>query len=484
MSNFNSINSDEYLSMIFNNPGAHVRFTGIYGAGMLPLACLFKKLGYNVSGSDRMAGGEAEEKASAPDDTFANGRRLLRELGVKVTGHGRDYISSVNILIYSLAVSEDNEELLEAKGLGIPMVSRAEALGYIMRQYREGIAVSGTHGKSTTVAITDAIFTASGRNPTTVSGATLCDGNPMRIGGANSFICEACEYKDSFLRLSPSVAVVTGIELDHTDYFKDTDAVCASFSDFINKAKCAVLNIDSENVKMILPRIKSDVITFGALRREAAVNAKSMPDYCYNIRGREGDVTSFDILKGDDVCLTLDTELPGEYNISNITAAAVTALECGIERESIENAVREFHGIDRRFSKICTITGRDVIYDYAHHPSELSSVIDAANERYGECTVIFRPHTFTRTESLWSGFVTALSKPRFTIIGDIYPAREEPMEGINAENLAKAIGDNAVYLDEALMADYIIKHTSGAILLLGASPLLKVKADLIKHSRE
>lgn len=452
MSSFNSGFDVQKILGLLKGRNTKIYFLGVRGEGMKPLAILAHSLGYSVGGSDA--------RGAASDSQLSS---ILEVRSV----------TDSELVVYSLAIDEADAELVLAGSLGIPCISRAELLGALMLSYRWRVGVSGSHGKSTTTAAIDAIFSHAGIPLTTVPGAELSDGTHVRIEGRDTFVFEACEYKDSFLALFPSLLVITGVELDHTDYFCSLSHIADSFLRAAEKAERAVLlNIDCPTLRAIASRIRCvDVITYGA---------GPDADYRYISRG-EG---RFTVLRRREKYLDLSTPLIGEYNIANLTAAAAVADLSGIERGHIAAAIADFHGIARRMQRLCTLDERPVIYDYAHHPSEIVAAIDAVRAAFGECTVVFRPHTYSRTKSLWNDFITALSKADFTILMDIYPAREAPIDGITSERLAFEMGRRAVYLPTCEVVEHIRRRTRGAIVLMGAGDIDTVKEEILHKAKE
>lgn len=444
MSEYSFLLSSDDLGRILKRRGAKIYFIGIMGAGMLPLAKLMCSFGFYVSGSDILL---KEEK-------------ILH--GMQVGPHNAINVDSADLIVTSFAIAEDNEELIRANELGIFITSRAALLGFIMLNYRTRIGVSGSHGKSTTTAIIDKILCDCGYTPTTISGATLYDGVDMRIGSENFFVYEACEYRDAFLNFHPSLQVITSIELDHTDYFDDIDAVRASFKKCADSAGYVVLNLDFDGAQKFKESLTADVITYGSCVRA---------DYRYEIVRTDAEVFVFDIYRRGKQYMRLSTHLIGKYNIANITAAVAIADYLGIDADVISRSVSSFCGIERRMSILTTYLSHDVFYDYAHHPTEISAAINAIKERYGTCTVVFCPHTYSRTKSLWGEFISALSKADFTILLDIYPAREKYIDGVTSQRLAKEIGDSCVYATPEEVLGLIETRGVGAVVLMGAGRL-------------
>ena len=451
------ITYDEIIRI--SHSGHKIHFVGIGGVSMYSLARLANNLGATVSGSDR--------DSSPRTDT-------LSSLGIEISiGHRAENVNGASLVVYSHAIGEDNPELTYAKAHNIPTVSRAEYLGAVMLKYRSRIGVSGSHGKSTTTAILDAIFSHAGAMPTTLSGADLPTGDPLRLGSSDLLIYESCVYRDSFLRFTPTVAIGLNLELDHTDYFPDIEALRNSFLRAFNRADdLVILSGDDSNFKKIIPKILPKVITFG----------RSMGNtYRYDITGFCEGNFAFDLYKFENKIGSFALHLPGAFNLHNATAAIVTAIEMGIDIDKVCEAVSAFRGIPRRLELIGRAWGRDVYYDYAHHPTEIGASITALRGlNCGEITVVFKPHTYSRTKSLWSEMCSSLSLADYVVLTDIYAAREESIPGITSENLARDIGENAVYIKDIEAAEYIIKNTRGAIVLMGAGDLTEIKNQLIR----
>ena len=454
---FDRITYDEIIRI--SRGGRKIHFVGIGGVSMYSLARLANNLGATVSGSDR--------ESSPRTDSLAS-------LGMEIfIGHRAENVDGAHLVVYSHAIDEDNPELSYARSHNIPTVSRAEYLGAMMLEYRSRIGVSGSHGKSTTTAILDAIFAHAGAGPTTLSGADLQEGDPLRIGSPDLFIYEACEYRDSFLRFTPTVSIGLNLDLDHTDYFPDISSLRESFLRAFNRAEdFVILSGDDPNFKKIIPKITTKVITFGRSKGNT---------YRYDISSfREGNFL-FDLYKFENKIGSFELHLPGAFNLHNATAAIAAALEMGIDIDRIYEAVAAFRGISRRLELIGQAFGRDVYYDYAHHPTEIgASITGLRGLCCGEITVLFKPHTYSRTKSLWNEMCSSLSIADYVILTDIYAAREEPIPGITSENLARDIGEMAAYVQDNEAAEYIMKNTRGAIVLMGAGDLTEIKNQLIR----
>ena len=450
------------------------------GSGCYPLARLLSGRGFSVSGTDASA--ECESY------TDADGIRVWRERSTLPEG--------TTMAVYSLAISPDDALVLDAKKQGIVLVSRAQLLGALMSAYPVSISVSGSHGKSTTTAIIDHILTRAGRAHTAVSGALLSTGAAYTDGGGDVFLAEACEYKDSFLCLAPTHQIITSVELDHTDYFATLADIKRSFLIAAERAHMTLINADDKVASEIAAEIsesresaKSDT-PHGYAAKSATVRPRSPVTYGYSegadyriadVRG-DGERTYFTITHSGKT-LSLTTPLLGAFNLYNVAAAVALADSIGIDSGSIARAVADFSGIDRRLALLTHIGGACVYYDYAHHPSEISAVIAALRERHGTVSVIFRPHTYSRTASLWAEFVSSLSLADCVILLDVYPAREQLVPGVTSQRLAACI-DRAVYCPEqSLAAALAVRSGCGAIALLGAGEVGSVRRELINYGQ-
>ena len=320
MSIFHSGLGKEKISEALKNKKAKIHFVGVGGVGTYSLCVLSKESGYAVSGSDR------------ENSAFCN--RLIAEgYDIKI-GHSEENAKGASLVVYSLAVEEDNPEIRYAKRCGIPSVSRAEYLGFIMENYKRSISVSGSHGKSTTTAMIAEIFEAAGKNPTVISGAALSSSNsPLRVGDEELLIFEGCEYKDSFLHFNPTVSVFTNLELDHVDYFDGIDSLKSSFLRAMNLARLTVVNIDDGNLFELLPLAKGKAVSFGT--RDGA-------DYrVYTEKWRNGYYGLKMRHEGVDI-LDIRLSVPGRFNAMNAAAAATAAFSLGVSAEAVSSALGAF----------------------------------------------------------------------------------------------------------------------------------------------
>lgn len=469
-----------------------MHFIGVLGSGCYPLACLMSSRGYTVTGSD--------SSARADSYTDSSGLRVTRPLA--------ELPSGVTLSVYSLAIDESDPEILSALSRGIPLISRAQLLGALMSMHSVRISVSGSHGKSTTTAAAEHILSVAAISHVAISGALLNTGIAYTDGGGDIFLAEACEYKDSFLSLCPTHQIITSVELDHTDYFPSLSAIRSSFLHAAERADTVIINADdpvamgiaeellrAEKASITKPTEQDTAVRENELcdtppalsvkndrnsaKRILTYGRSPSADYRIASVVHRGEITEL-FLVSKEHTLKLTTPLMGEYNLYNISAAAVLADSLGIDADTIERAIADFHGIDRRLSKISTIDGVPVYYDYAHHPTEICAVITALKARYGTLAVIFRPHTYSRTASLWDDFVTALGMAERVVLTDVYPAREQPIEGIDSRRLAECISGAIYTPDPSRAAQLATGQGIGVVALLGAGDVEGIKAELIR----
>lgn len=454
MSQFNSNYGILNVRELLGRGKITVLFLGVLGSGMLPLAELLAARGYRVLGADsRLSGGEIKLPRGMAEVTENDGKSL----------HG------VGLLVYSLAISEDNPLLLAAKDMGIPAVSRAELLGAVLTDFKCSVAISGTHGKSTTVAMLGEVLEIAGWKPTVICGKDPLSESGLTPGGKDYVVLEACEYKDSFLKLSADVVAVTNIELDHTDYFPDIDRLTESFCRFVAGAGLVFLNADDPHTPILRQAATGRVVTFG--RSEGA-------DYRiteYTL-GREG--SSFRIEGKGFSPMELKLSVIGEANILDAALTVAISHTLGVEKADIKRGLSVFSGVYRRLTLLGYVEGRPLYYDYAHHPTEILNTVAALKGIYGKCAVLFAPHTYSRTESLFEGFVNALGRADYTVISDVYAARES-VGRVGSEELAHAI-EGAVHLNGECAVSYLLRKTEGAIVLMGAGDVGKIKAAFEK----
>ena len=443
---------------------------GIGGIGLSAVAEILNNQGYEVSGSDL-------KSSIITDHLESKGIKIFKE-------HLAENVRDVDIVIFSNAVSFSNPEMVEAKRLGIPRITRAEMLGIIMKNYEHSIAICGTHGKTTTTSMISLIIRGAKLNPTILIGAEFADihGN-VEIGGNEYFVTEACEYMDSFLSLYPNIGVILNIDSDHLDYFKDVEHIVKSFKKFASQIPDdGVIIAFSENPFMedVIKEAKN-VITYG-FNDDNDYSAK-------NVNFTDKGFAKFDVYyKGKKEC-HIDLSVPGEHNVLNSLAAFATCRYIGIESCVISKILSDFKGADRRFDYVGkTKCGAYIIDDYAHHPTEIKATISAtANVKHNNSLCVFQPHTYTRTKALFNEFIDAFNGLDTLIITDIYAAREKDIYGISSEQLVSKIKEkypefNILYIKQfEEIRDYILDNISEGdiVITMGAGDVYKIGEILI-----
>ena len=447
-----------------------VHFIGIGGISMSGLAEILHERGFKISGSDMKASPLTEH---------------LQSLGISVAlPQSRENIAQgIELCVYTAAISEENPELLEAKRQNVPMMTRAELLGRIMKNYKEAINVSGTHGKTTTTSMIGEILMEAQMDPTITVGGMMKDiGGNLRVGKSDVFLAEACEYTNSFLSFFPTIEVVLNIEEDHLDFFKDINDIRASFRKFIEKLPengILIFNKDIPHEEYFLQNLPGrKIITFGHNDADYTANFISYDHYA------RPTYTLFE--KGEDRGkVTLG--VTGEHNIYNSLSAIAVARAIGIPFDTIKKGLLEFSGTDRRFQLKGKVNGFTIIDDYAHHPQEIAATIATAKKYpHKKLWVAFQPHTYSRTLALMDDFAGALSQADEIILADIYAAREQNTVGVSSDDLRKLMlsqNTNVYYIpDFPSIEEFILSHLEEGDLLItmGAGNIVDVGEDLLK----
>jgi len=441
-----------------------LHFIGIGGISMSSLAMIAKDLGFSVTGSDRSKS-EATEK--------------LESAGIKVIyAHEAENVTACDCVVYTAAVHNDNPEMAKAVELGLPLIKRAEFLGYIMQSYNNRIGVAGMHGKSTTTSMISEIFMVAGADPTVVNGVKLkmLDGGAYRVGSKEHFIFEACEYTDSFLSFFPSVAIVLNIDRDHVDYFLSMEQTVESFARYIALADKAIVNIDDAYIKTAVKDYKGELIRVSTKGSEAEYNAE-------NIEFVQG-LGSFDAYKGDKLLGHIELSVPGEHSVLDALVGVAAADMAGLDFKKVAKALNGFKGANRRFEYIGKYNEIDVYDDYAHHPSEIMTTLEGVLKRgYNRVWCVFQPHTYSRTAGLLKEFAGAFKGVHRVIFADIYAARETDTLGVSSKLLADMAGDNALYLESFdAIAEYLKANAEKGdlILTMGAGDVNKIAYMITK----
>jgi UDP-N-acetylmuramate--alanine ligase len=398
----------------------HIHFVGIGGIGMSGIAEVLLNQGYGVSGSDVKLSPVTE--------------RLAALGGTIYEGHSADNVKGADVVVISSAVKLDNPEVVVAKSRQIPVIPRAEMLAELMR-LKYGIAIAGAHGKTSTTSMVGMVLNLAGFDPTIVVGGRVgAFGSNAKLGRGEFMVVEADESDGSFLKISPTIAVVTNIDREHLDYYKDIHEICQHFINFVNKVPfygSIVLCLDDPNVQSIIPQVKRQLITYGfsAQADISAVNVRLTDKFGseFNVRDRGKDLGRVKL------------QVPGQHNVYNSLAAIAIGLDLNIDFERIASALGEYKGVDRRFQ----IKGEKnevlVVDDYGHHPAEIKATLAAAKSSGRRLVVLFQPHRYSRTKHLYEDFARSFYEADVLRLADIYAASEEPIEGINSQSLAATI---------------------------------------------
>lgn len=447
-----------------------VHFIGIGGISMSGLAEILLEHGFTVSGSDR--------NASPLTD-------MLKDRGAEIhIGHDENNVKTANLVVYTAAVAENNPELVKAKELNIPTLDRAEFLGYLMKDFKYNVAISGTHGKTSTTSMISHIALKSNLDPTILVGGQLdiINGN-VRSGHSEYFITEACEYKASFLKFFPYVGVILNIEADHLDYYKDLNHIKETFKKFIAlipEDGCLVACGEDENIKEVISDAKCNVLTYGI--SEGDLTAKNI---VFNERG--GAV--YDCYKGEDKLFAVTLNVPGRHNILNSLASIGAALSLNVPYEAITEGLESFYGTHRRFEKKGEINGITVIDDYAHHPTEIKACLSAAkNLPHNKIHCIFQPHTYTRTITLFDEFTNCFFDADKLILANIYAAREADTGIVSSQMLGDKIRENGMDCKNFHSFDEIVAHLKATVkpgdlvMTVGAGDVVKIGEMYLKDA--
>jgi UDP-N-acetylmuramate--alanine ligase len=454
-----------------------IHFVGIGGIGMSGIAELLANLGYKVSGSD--------EKLSGVTDRLA-------ALGVDIRrGHAPEHVGEADVVVISSAVRQTNPEVVEAVRRHVPVIPRAEMLAELMR-LRFAIAVAGAHGKTTTTSMIALVLERAGLDPTAVIGGRLSAfGSNARLGRGELMVAEADESDRSFLKLFPTIAVITNIDREHLESYGGFDDLQQAFVDFANKVPfygVVVACADDEHLTAVLPRMTRRLLTYGLASVHADVTASDVVLGPLSARAtvkrrarRTGDPAEAIVTLG-----TLILNVPGRHNLQNALAAVAVGLELGLPFDRIAAGLREFRGAERRFEIRGEPNGILIVDDYGHHPTEIAAVLEAARALHRRIVVVFQPHRYTRTAALMQAFGPALAKADHIVLTDIYGAGEEPLAGVSAEALAAAIRqsttvpvDHVRTLDEVPPAVERIARRGDVVITLGAGSIGSVAERIV-----
>jgi len=449
----------------------HIHLVGIGGIGMSGIAELLLNLDYFISGSDLRKTEVTEH---------------LSDLGGKIfLGHRPQNIDGADVVVFSSAIKGDNPEIVEAREKSIPVIPRAEMLAELMR-LKYGIAVAGSHGKTTTTSMIGSILTMGGFDPTVVIGGRLniWGGSNARLGRSDFLVAEADESDGSFLALSPSIAVISNIDHEHIDFYHSMNNLRETFIDFINKIPFygrAILCVDDKEVHGLIPELTKSYLTYG-LNSQADIRASGI--------SKEGLNTTFDVIFKGRLAGNVTISIPGKHNILNALAAVGVGLELDIDFKYIREGLKDLGGLKRRFEIKDERDGILFLDDYGHHPTEIMATLSAAKECWPDrrLVVVFQPHRFTRTKDLYDKFVISFNQADFLIITPIYGAGEEPIEGVDSKTLYQGIrnhGHRAVtYCDSAEDAISELLDTirpGDIVLTLGAGDIHLVGTEVLRR---
>lgn len=454
----NIMNYDHLLDTI-----KRIHFIGIGGSGMCPLAEIMHSEGFELSGSDMNE-----------SDTLER----IKGYGIKVyMGHRAENIDGAELVVYTAAVKKDNPELVAAQEKGVICLERSVMLGIVTRRYKRSIAISGTHGKTTTTAMLSQLLIGAGFDPSAIIGGKLpFIGGNSYVGQSDIIVCEACEYVDTFLELNPFISVILNIDADHLDYFKTLDNIKKSFNKFCHLTTGAIVyNGDDENILEAIEGVDLPMITFGF--------RKTNDYYVANLHDIKGAYKAFDLMHGGEKLCEISLKVPGRHNIYNALAAAATAHYLGATPAQISENLQAFTGVHRRFEILGSPRGITVADDFAHHPTELTASLSAAMEMgYKKVWAIFQPHTFSRTALLLDDFAKALSIPDVAIISEILAVRETNTYNIyNTDLGAKVPGslcidtfdDITKYIAENVEEGDLVLTLGGGNVYMCANQILK-----------
>lgn len=439
-----------------------LHFVGIGGSGMCPMAEILHHRGYTITGSD-----------INESDTL----QRIRSYGIKVyMGHHGDNIGDAEVVVYTAAAKQDNPELVAAREKGIPTLERSIVLGMLTDQFANTIAVSGTHGKTSTTGMLTQILIEAGKDPSAVIGGKLpFIGGNGRVGKSENMVCEACEYVDTFLQLHPAVSIILNVDADHLDYFGTLENIVKSFRKFSEQtsSRLIVNGDDPEAMQAVAGLTHAETITFG--------RTENSDYYITELNEENTACEDFTLMyRGEKIC-RVNLQVPGEHNMIDALAAAAAAHSMGVDGACIKAALEAFTGVHRRFEILGKFNGVTVADDFAHHPTELSATLSSAVRMgYNEVWAVFQPHTYSRTYMHLNDFAEALSIPHHVVMTEILAVRETNTYDIHTSDLAAKIPGSCWFQSFDEIADYVIANAkeNDLILTLGGGDIYKC-ANLI-----
>ncbi|MGN0681213.1 MAG: UDP-N-acetylmuramate--L-alanine ligase [Candidatus Fimisoma sp.] len=465
-----SLDLEAHLSMIDLSQYKTIHCIGIGGIGLSAIAEILLSRGYNVTGSDMKESDMTSHLAS-------KGARIF-------IGHRAENVENADLVVYSAAVGRDNPELMRAAERGVPAVTRAQMLGVLMDEYENSIAISGTHGKTTTTSMVSLILDRARMEPTILVGGNLAEiGGNVKVGHSKYFVTEACEYMDSFLSLRPRIEIILNIDSDHLDYFKDIDHIVSSFDKFAGLVPEDGLIVAYQANPFVSQVIKNlnNVVTFGL--------NENCTYYGEDIDFNENGMPAFNVKKEGRTLCRVQLSVPGEHNVLNALAAFACCHSLGVDSGIIRDTLQEYKGTQRRFDIVgTTATGVKIVDDYAHHPTEIKATLEACqNVPHNKLWCLFQPHTYTRTLALFDDFADAFQKADELILAEIYAAREKNIYKISSASLAEKIKECHPEKKVSFMksfdeiADYVYQNAQNGdlVLTMGAGDIYKVGEMLL-----
>ena len=440
-----------------------IHFIGIGGSGMCPIAEILMQKGYTITGSDNNTGDNIDK---------------LRGLGAKITlNQVPSNIAGAEMIVYSAAILPDNPELIAAKNSYIPTFERSEVFGALSRMYDNCIGVCGTHGKTTVTSMITEIFYKSGKDPSALIGGYLPSiDSHGRCGESDIFVCEACEFKDTFLHLSPDYAIITNVDGDHLEYFKTMDNLINSFHQFLSTAKKGVYyNGDDENTLKAVEKLDKSLCKKFGFGKENDI-------YAENISYNRGAFAEFDVILHGENIGRVKLNIPGKHNILNALAVILLSYDFGFELDEIREYIQGFSGAKRRFEVLGVKNGFTVADDYAHHPTELKVTLEAAMQmEYNDVWAVFQPFTFSRTKRLFDDFVEVLKIPDHVVLTPIMGSREINTYGVYSEQLQEKIPGSVVCETFEDVKDYILNNAKDGdlVITLGCGDIYKAAKMIV-----
>lgn len=449
----------------FLNGKKHIHFIGIGGSGMYPLAQILHGQGFYLTGSDN---NETETLAA------------VRKMGIPVfLGQRAENIEGADLIVHTAAIMSDNPELIAAKASGVPVIERSVLLGLITSRYKNAVCVCGTHGKTTATSMLTHIFLADGIDLTAVIGGKLKAIHGSGIcGKSDTMVCEACEFVDTFLKLYPNTSVILNIDCDHLDYFKTMDNLRASFTKFCNLTTDRIVyNGDDENTNIALNNsvFAGERISFG--------KSEKNDYYPANIEKVSDFHTKFDLMHRGESVDTISIHVPGAHNVLNAVAACAAALELGCKTESLNKGLSTFFGAVRRFEKLAELNGITIVDDYAHHPTEVRTLLETANKmNFRRVWAVHQPFTYSRTATLINEFADALKIADKVVLTEIMGSREKNTYNIYSKDLAEKIPGAVNFATFDEVADYVCANAQPGDLVItfGCGDVYKVAYLMIE----